>query len=154
MATNDLSLKIPALATKMWTPPKASKAALTRASPSSAEHTAAVALPPADGLLSAGNSVYGSSSPRTSENLVNDSLGVLLAHIIHDHVGSQSCQQQRIRSTETGSGTCDDCRLSVVPNLRRSLPVWRSISRGLQFALRVDKTSDRCLGQRLMVRPT
>ena len=53
MATNDLSLKIPALATKMWTPPKASKAALTRASPSSAEHTAAVALPPADGLLSA-----------------------------------------------------------------------------------------------------
>lgn len=48
IAANDLSLKIPALATKMWTPPKASNAALTRASPSSAEHTAPAAFPPAN----------------------------------------------------------------------------------------------------------
>ena len=47
MAVKDLSRRIPALATRTWTAPKASNAALTIASPSSAEQIAAVALPPA-----------------------------------------------------------------------------------------------------------
>lgn len=47
MAVKDLSRKIPALATRICTPPKASSAALMIASPSSAEQTAAVAFPPA-----------------------------------------------------------------------------------------------------------
>lgn len=47
MAVKDLSRRIPAFATRTWTPPNFSIAVLTIVSPSSAEQTTAAAFPPA-----------------------------------------------------------------------------------------------------------
>ena len=140
MAVSDLSLKIPALATKIWTPPKVSNAALARASPSSAEHIAAAALPPASAFVSY-HGGCGFSNPRTFDNLVNNSLCILLAHVVHNYVGSQPREQQRIGSAKSSSRARDNDGLSVVSDLGRDPFVRGSIPCGLEFALEFNGTS-------------
>jgi len=140
MAVSDLSLKIPALATRIWTPPKVSNAALTRASPSSAEHIAAAALPPASTFFS----YHGGCdcpNPRTFDNFVNNSPCILLAHVIHNYVGPQPREQQRIGSAKSSSGARDNDGLSVVPDLGGDPLVRGSTPCSLEFALQFNSIS-------------
>lgn len=140
MAVSDLSLKIPALATKIWTPPKVSNATLTRASPSSAEHIAAAALPPASAFFSY-HGWCDCPNSRTFDNFVNDSPCILLAHVVHNYVGPQPCEQQRVGSAKSTPGARDNDSLSIVPDLGRDPLVRGSTSCGLKFALQFNSTS-------------
>lgn len=81
------------------------------------------------------NDGWGNSGPRTIDDFIDNSLGVLLAHVVHNHISSQPCKQQCIGSTESRPGAGYNCRLAIVPYFRSGLPIGGCTTRGLQLAL-------------------
>jgi hypothetical protein len=129
MASNDLSRIIPAFATRTCTPPKASSAVLTMASPSSAEVIDATALPPAMNHILSRYSLNKRIS-LTLLDLINHGVRALGTHVVDHDVGTKTCIHFSVCSANTGTRTSDNHRLSVKTNRRGGLLVGRPVLSG------------------------
>jgi hypothetical protein len=134
MVVKDLSLRIPAFATKTCTPPNFSRAALTITSPSSADAIAAAAFPPAMNTVS-NVSPHKQARKPTLCNFVNHSVGALFAYIVDNDVGTKPRKHMRIHTSQPSAGTGDDHSFAVEPHLRLRLGVRRQPLRLLQVTL-------------------
>ena len=124
MAVKDLSLRMPAFATRTCTPPNFSRATLTIPSPSSAEAIAAAAFPPAMKTVSSFSPCKQAQKP-TLGNFVYHSVGTLFAYIVDDDVGTKPGKHMRIHTPQPSASTCDDHSPAVEPHLRLGLGVRR-----------------------------
>ena len=75
------------------------------------------------------------SSCLTLRDLLYDSIGTLLADIVHNDVGAQLGVHERVGATQAGTGTSDDDRLVVESDGRRRLRVGRQLCRCLKLGL-------------------
>jgi hypothetical protein len=142
MFWKDLSRRIPALAIRMWMVPKASRPALTIASPSSAEQTAATAFPPTGCkrfvrcMELEGNRVSaGDKRQHTSFDFLDDLGGSLFAHVVDNDVGAKFCKHQRVASSETSPSAGDDDSLALEVDLFGTLRVGGQFLRLLEPSL-------------------
>jgi hypothetical protein len=69
-------------------------------------------------------------------DLLYHALGVLLADIVDDDVGTETTEHESISSTETGTSTGDDDGLALVVNGRIGLRVAREGPRPLKEGLK------------------
>lgn len=152
MAVKDLSLRIPAFATKMCTPPNFSRATLTIPSPSSADATAAAAFPPAMNKVSSVSPRKQAQKP-TLGNFVNHGVGTFFAYIVDNDVGTKPGKHMRIHTSQPSASTGDDHSLAVEPHLRLGLGVrWQSLCL-LQVTLNASEYQRRSGQANLNVRP-
>jgi len=133
MDWKDLSRRIPALAINTWTPPNFSRATATIFSPSSAEHTAAAALPPA--IHAIRSNVKGLRVKHTLGDLIHNGVGTLFRDIVDDNVRAETRIHEGVCASKTSTSTGDDDSLTVEADLGSGLSIRRELASSLKFAL-------------------
>ena len=103
---------------RMCTEPNLFKAVFTIVSPSSTEHTAAAALPPADSPQ-VNATIREVTVIPTFHNLINNTLRCFFTDVVHHNISPELAIHQGIGASETSAGTRDNYSLSVEPDLGR-----------------------------------